>query len=66
MYAEDKDAGVNGFVEYEMIETPNNQDWKKFSISKKDGNITTNADIDRESQETYFVRIYYFIIHVII
>ena len=59
MYAEDKDAGVNGFVEYEMIETPNNQDWKKFSISKKDGNITTNADIDRESQETYFVRIYY-------
>ena len=55
VFAEDKDAGINGIVEYEMIETPNNQDWKKFSISKKEGNLTTNDDIDREHQETYYV-----------
>ena len=53
--AEDDDAGINGVVEFEIIETPSNQDWRRFSISVNDGNLTTSDYIDREEQETYYV-----------
>jgi uncharacterized surface protein with fasciclin (FAS1) repeats len=57
--AEDKDEGTNGVVEYEFVQNKvGSQDYKKFTIDRKTGNITTATVLDREEQEIYLVRAY--------
>ena len=54
--AEDTDDGTNGVVEYEFVENiAGSQDFRKFTIDRKTGNITTARTIDREEKETYLV-----------
>ncbi len=58
--AKDGDEGVNGEVMYELVPNPTNaiQDWEKFRIDEITGQIFTNAEMDRETQETYYVSIF--------
>ncbi len=55
--AKDGDEGVNGEVRYELQPNPTNanQDWEKFRIDGITGQLFTNAEIDRETQDTYYV-----------
>ena len=55
--ATDGDDGINGQVEYEILKpvTNPNKDWLKFQIETETGIIRTNAVLDREEQQTYYV-----------
>ena len=55
--ASDGDDGINGQVEYEILTpvTNPNKDWLKFKIEKETGVIRTDAMLDREMQQTYYV-----------
>ena len=55
--ASDGDDGINGEVMYEFITsvTNPNQDWLKFKINEVTGDIVTDAEMDRETQDIYFV-----------
>ena len=57
----DEDTGTNGEVRYELIRNPSNEiAWYKFRIDATSGNVTTTGTIDRETQETYYVRAFLF------
>ena len=55
--ASDEDDGMNGEVLYEFVTsvTNPNEDWLKFKINENTGEIVTDAEMDRETQSTYFV-----------
>ncbi len=52
----DLDAGINGVVRYRFIGSEINTDFQSFQIDEIDGYINTAAEIDRETQDIFYVR----------
>lgn len=56
VYAMDKDEGLNGAVQYNLLKTgAGNKDWEYFTIDPKSGLIQTAMRLDREKQAVYSV-----------
>ncbi|XP_025039637.1 cadherin-23 isoform X9 [Pelodiscus sinensis] len=54
VYATDKDEGLNGAVQYNLLKTgAGNKDWEYFSIDSSSGLIRTARRLDREKQAMY-------------
>ncbi|KAM7169641.1 cadherin-23 isoform 2-T2 [Macrochelys suwanniensis] len=54
VYATDKDEGLNGAVQYNLLKTgAGNKDWEYFSIDSSSGLIQTARRLDREKQAVY-------------
>ncbi|KAM9133337.1 cadherin-23 isoform 2-T2 [Pangshura tecta] len=54
VYATDKDEGLNGAVQYNLLKTgAGNKDWEYFSIDSNSGLIQTARRLDREKQAVY-------------
>ncbi|KAJ6657745.1 hypothetical protein lerEdw1_001932 [Lerista edwardsae] len=54
VYAMDKDEGLNGAVQYNLLKTgAGNKDWEYFTIDPKSGLIQTAMRLDREKQAVY-------------
>ncbi|XP_043407770.1 cadherin-23 isoform X5 [Chelonia mydas] len=54
VYATDKDDGLNGAVQYNLLKTgAGNKDWEYFSIDSSSGLIQTARRLDREKQAVY-------------
>ncbi|XP_074986986.1 cadherin-23 isoform X5 [Caretta caretta] len=54
VYATDKDDGLNGAVQYNLLKTgAGNKDWEYFSIDSTSGLIQTARRLDREKQAVY-------------
>ncbi|XP_039337151.1 cadherin-23 isoform X16 [Mauremys reevesii] len=54
VYATDKDEGLNGAVQYNLLKTgAGNKDWEYFSIDSSSGLIQTARRLDREKKAVY-------------
>ncbi|XP_060097159.1 cadherin-23 isoform X1 [Heteronotia binoei] len=54
VYATDKDEGLNGAVQYNLLKTgAGNKDWEYFTIDSNSGLIQTAMRLDREKQTVY-------------
>ncbi|XP_015278377.1 PREDICTED: cadherin-23 [Gekko japonicus] len=54
VYATDKDEGLNGAVQYNLLKTgAGNKDWEYFTIDSNSGLIQTAMRLDREKQAVY-------------
>lgn len=56
----DQDVGQNANVTYSFTENPDN----KFSIDPASGNVTVAGHLDREEQDEYLLKVYYFFCYI--